>query len=432
MADAPSTGLNGGRFLFATALLGAGIAISQFGSNGIEQAMICFAAGLVALVAMTDLSSPANHNPQATAPIRDPEIKPISQHRDFTSFIDGLADPVLVLTGTNVRRANSAARKLLGEYCVGEDIRLVIRHPAAADLLVDGTAAADGPIQLVGIGSRDQRWEMLVRDMPDGERILHLWDRSGVYAVERMRTDFVANASHELRTPLASIKGFIETLEDNEAGADAEVRNRFLNVMLREANRMQKLIDDLISLSRIEADKFRVPDTPVDLPDLMAEVQTVLRHSQPERGGDIVIDVAADLPPLRGDRAQLSQLLHNLVSNSMKYGQPGTPVTIALRASRNGALVRLSVSDCGEGIAAEHLPRLTERFYRVDSSRSRAIGGTGLGLSIVKHIVERHRGRLEINSQVQQGTTITITLPADQRAPQADQSGTNSDLSVPA
>ena len=352
MAHTTSSGLNGGRFLFATALLGAGVAISQFGSNSIEQAMICFAAGLVAIVAMADLSTPAKRNPQAAAPIREPEIKPISQHRDFTSFIDGLADPVLVLTGNNVRRANSAARKLLGEYCVGEDVRLVIRHPAAADLLADGTAPSEGPIQLVGIGSRDQRWEMLVRDMPGGERILYLWDRSGVYAVERMRTDFVANASHELRTPLASIKGFIETLEDEEAGADPETRARFLNVMFREANRMQKLIEDLISLSRIEAEKFRVPDTPVDLPDLMREVQTVLRHSQPGRGADIVLDIAPNLPPLRGDRAQLSQLLHNLVSNSMKYGQPGTPVTMALRTSRNAALVRLSVSDCGEGIRA--------------------------------------------------------------------------------
>ena len=416
MAQTTSSGLNGGRFLFATALLGAGVAISQFGSNSIEQAMICFAAGLVAIVAMADLSTPAKRNPQAAAPIRELEIKPISQHRDFTSFIDGLADPVLVLTGNNVRRANSAARKLLGEYCVGEDVRLVIRHPAAADLLADGTAPSEGPIQLVGIGSRDQRWEMLVRDMPGGERILYLWDRSGVYAVERMRTDFVANASHELRTPLASIKGFIETLEDEEAGADPETRARFLNVMFREANRMQKLIEDLISLSRIEAEKFRIPDTPVDLPDLMREVQTVLRHSQPGRGADIVLDIAPNLPPLRGDRAQLSQLLHNLVSNSMKYGQPGTPVTMALRTSRNAALVRLSVSDCGEGIPPEHLPRLTERFYRVDSSRSRAIGGTGLGLSIVKHIVERHRGRLEIDSEVHRGTTMTITLPADPSA----------------
>lgn len=432
MGQASGTGLNGGRFLLATAVLGAGVAISQFGTNGMEQAMICFAAGIVAIVIMADLSSPAKHNPQAAAPIREPEVKPISQHRDFTSFIDGLADPVLVLTGTNVRRANSAARKLLGEYCVGEDIRLVIRHPAAADLLAEGTPANEGPIQLVGIGSRDQRWEMLVRDMPGGERILHLWDRSGVYAVERMRTDFVANASHELRTPLASIKGFIETLEDKEAGDDPEIRARFLNVMFREANRMQKLIDDLISLSRIEAEKFRVPDTPVDLPDLMREVQSVLRQSQPERGADIVVDIGPDLPPMRGDRAQLSQLLHNLVSNSMKYGQAGTPVTMRLRASRNGALLRLSVSDCGEGIAPEHLPRLTERFYRVDSSRSRAIGGTGLGLSIVKHIVERHRGRLEIDSEVQKGTTITITLPADPRGAQGDASAPADEPALPA
>ncbi|WP_373487039.1 ATP-binding protein [Blastomonas sp.] len=416
MEHSSSTGLNGGRFLFATGLLVVGVTLSQVASSSLEQAMICFASGLVALVAMVDLSGPAKTNPQAAAPIREPENKPISQHRDFTSFIDGLADPVLVLTGTNVRRANSAARKLLGEYCVGEDIRLVIRHPAAADFLTDPNhAPGNGPIQLVGIGSRDQRWEMQVRDIPGGERILFLWDRSGMYAVERMRTDFVANASHELRTPLASIKGFIETLEDSEAGDDPEVRKRFLNVMFREANRMQKLIEDLISLSRIEADKFRVPDTPVNLPELMREVQTVFAQSHGERGKDVVLDIDDDLPPMRGDRAQLSQVLHNLVSNSMKYGQAGTPVTLGLHASRNGALIRLSVSDCGEGIAPEHLPRLTERFYRVDSSRSRAIGGTGLGLSIVKHVVERHRGRLEIDSALQRGTSVTITLPADPR-----------------
>jgi len=416
MAMQKTQGFQTGRFLLATALLAGGVAISQLGNGGLEQAMISFAAGLVAVVVMIDLSSPAVQNAQAAAPIRAAEPRPISQHPEFGEFIDGFADPVLVLAETSVRRANAAALKLLGEHIVGEDVRLVIRHPAAADMLAqNGGQQSNQPIQLVGIGSRDQRWEMHARRLPGGERIIYLWDRSGIYAVERMRTDFVANASHELRTPLASIKGFIETLEDSEAGDNPEVRARFLNVMFREANRMQKLIDDLISLSRIEADKFRMPDTPVDLPELMRDVQQIFRQSHGGRGDDIVLDVAAELPPLKGDRAQLSQLLHNLVSNSMKYGQVGTPITLGLHPSRNGALVRLSISDHGEGIPPEHLPRLTERFYRVDSSRSRAIGGTGLGLSIVKHIVERHRGRLEIHSVVQQGTTITITLPAGQQ-----------------
>jgi two-component system phosphate regulon sensor histidine kinase PhoR len=142
----------------------------------------------------------------------------------------------------------------------------------------------------------------------------------------------------------------------------------------------------------------------------MREVQSVLRQSQPERGADIVVDIGPDLPPMRGDRAQLSQLLHNLVSNSMKYGQAGTPVTMRLRASRNGALLRLSVSDCGEGIAPEHLPRLTERFYRVDSSRSRAIGGTGLGLSIVKHLVSAMSGEVGVESAVGIGSKFSVKL----------------------
>lgn len=405
------------RFLLAIALLAGGVAISQFGKGGLEQAMISFAAGLVAIVAMIDLASPAKRNPQAVAPIRAAEPRSISQHPEFGPFIDALADPVILLSGTQVRRANKAALALLGEPLIGEDIRLAIRHPAAADMLAGAGSMGDEdqPIELIGIGSRDQRWQMLVRALPGDERALFLWDRSGMHAVEKMRTDFVANASHELRTPLASIKGFIETLMDSDAGGDPEVRARFLAVMEREANRMQKLIDDLISLSRIEADKFRLPDNLVDLPELMRDVQAIFAQSQDQRGQDIVLDIGNNLPPLRGDRAQLSQVLHNLVSNSMKYGQAGTPITLSLRPSRNRALVRLSISDRGEGIAPEHLPRLTERFYRVDSSRSRAIGGTGLGLSIVKHIVERHRGRLEIDSVPHQGTTITITLPADTR-----------------
>lgn len=415
MSDRPPSSFQPGRFLAAVMVIVIGLLLSTLSDNRTESAMIFLASGLVALVMMMDLKSPAIQNPQAVAPIRDALLPSISMHPQFDAFIDTLADPVLVISRNNVKTANSAARKLLGAHIVGEDIRLVVRHPAAADILTQpDTRAPDQPIQLVGIGSRDQRWEMLVRDLQGGERIIHLWDRSGIYAVERMRTDFVANASHELRTPLASIKGFIETLEDDEAGNDPATRARFLNVMFREANRMQKLIDDLISLSRIEAEKFRPPNDQVDLPDLMREVTTIFQQDPSGRGNDIAMTIADDLPPLKGDRAQLSQLLHNLVSNSMKYGQAGTPIKLGLQASRNGALVRLTVSDQGEGIPPEHLPRLTERFYRVDSSRSRAIGGTGLGLSIVKHIVERHRGRLEIDSIQGKGTHITITLPADQ------------------
>ena len=413
----------GKRFITAIAILASGAAISQFGTNPVEQAAIFFAIALIALIAMVDLRSPQAHNPQANAPIQNVEPPTIADHSEFVRLINGLTEPLLVISNLKVRRANAAARKLLGNHIDGQDIRLVIRHPAAADRLTQtGDLTDERPIQLIGIGSRDQRWEMIVRDLSPSERAVYLFDQSGSHAVERMRTDFVANASHELRTPLSSIKGFIETLEDDEAGGDAALRKRFLGVMFRETNRMQKLIDDLISLSRIESEKFRVPDTPVNLPELLHEVQSIFRQSHGDRGHDIVIKCADNLPPLNGDRAQLSQVLHNLVSNSIKYGRPNTPITLSLWPSRSRSMVRLAISDEGDGIAPQHLPRLTERFYRVDASRSRAIGGTGLGLSIVKHIVERHRGRFEIDSVEGKGTTITITLPAAQSLPETARS----------
>jgi two-component system phosphate regulon sensor histidine kinase PhoR len=179
--------------------------------------------------------------------------------------------------------------------------------------------------------------------------------------------------------------------------------------MDNEARRMRRLIDDLISLSRIEAEKYRAPDDVVDLAALLAQVRDELSALAPARAADIALSVE-DLPAVRGDRVQLSQLLHNIIGNAMKYGRAGTPVTVSLDAT-DSAMVRLSVRDESEGIAPEHLPRLTERFYRVDSSRSRAAGGTGLGLAIVKHIVERHRGRLDIASTVGEGTSVTILLP---------------------
>ena len=322
--------------------------------------------------------------------------------------IEAVFEPMLLVEAQRVEAANRAARALLGEHILGEDVRVAIRHPAAAERLLNPVEGAPGgPIHLVGLGTRDQRWEMRVRALPGGARVVHLSDRTGAHAADRMRVDFVANASHELRTPLASILGFIETLED--AADDPETRARFLKVMDNEARRMRRLIDDLISLSRIEAEKYRAPDDVVDLAALLAQVRDELASLAPARAADIALSVEA-LPGVRGDRVQLSQLLHNIIGNAMKYGRAGTPVTVALDAT-DSAMVRLTVRDESEGIAPEHLPRLTERFYRVDSSRSRAAGGTGLGLAIVKHIVERHRGRLDITSMVGQGTSVTILLP---------------------
>jgi two-component system, OmpR family, phosphate regulon sensor histidine kinase PhoR len=230
-----------------------------------------------------------------------------------------------------------------------------------------------------------------------------------------MRVDFVANASHELRTPLATILGFIETLEDEAAASDPAVRGRFLKIMAGEAARMRDLLDDLMSLSRIEAERFTIPRGPVDLLSVLADVESGLAWLIEEKGARLAIENEAGDATVSGDRAQLCQLLQNLVANALKYGRAGETVTVRLDDA-GPEMLRISVIDRGEGIAPEHLPRLTERFYRVDPSRSRSVGGTGLGLAIVKHIVGRHRGRLDIRSRLGEGTSVRVYLPRAQPA----------------
>ncbi len=264
---------------------------------------------------------------------------------------------------------------------------------------------------LVGVGSTDQRWELRINTLQDGLKLVQLSDRSSRYAAERMRTDFVANASHELRTPLAAIKGFLETLEDPKAGKDDATRARFLKIMYTEADRMQRLVEDLMSLSRIEAEKFELPSEQIDLSELVAEARDFYINSRGKKESEILVNLPTDIPLIHGDRAQLSQVVNNLLSNAFKYGRKGAPVTINLAPNKSGTMLCLAIRDQGDGIAAEHIPRLTERFYRVDKGRSKSIGGTGLGLAIVKHITERHGGRMEISSEVGVGTTVSILLP---------------------
>lgn len=364
---------------------------------GLTAAVIAAVGGLAATLLAG--SGEAEERPRVQAPVAtDPHLGEV---------LDAIVEPVLLVDGGRVTMANAAARDLLGDHIVDEDARVAIRHPAAAERLVADTPVSDEPVMLVGLGAPDQRWEMRVGQASDGQRIVHLIDQTDQDAAERMRVDFVANASHELRTPLASILGFIETLGD-EAGEEPALRARFLKVMFDEARRMQRLVEDLISLSRIEADKYRLPAQPVDLGLLIADVCEELRDSGAPRAQDINCIVAEQVP-VAGDRAQLSQMLHNLLGNAMKYGRPDTPIALSLET--DAAAVRLIVADQGEGVPTVHLPRLTERFYRVDAGRSRTLGGTGLGLAIVKHIVERHRGRLEIASTVGVGTTVTVRLP---------------------
>jgi two-component system phosphate regulon sensor histidine kinase PhoR len=385
------------RTIAALMLVAAG-AIGAWAIAGDPQAALMMLVAGVAAVLVLIHPVEAPRAPGGDAPADD----------EIRHLIESLGDPILILAGTRVVRANAAAQHLLGTHVLGQDVRLALRHPDAARRLAEDTSE---PAMLVGLGARDSHWEMQVAPMGRDRRLVHLVDRTRSVAADRMRADFVANASHELRTPLASLLGFIETLEDEKAGGDPALRNRFLGVMAGEAQRMQRLVADLLSLSRIESEKYRLPADTVDLAALIASVADELRQTDPKRGADIALDIAKGLPTVTGDRAQLSQLLHNLVGNAMKYGRAGTAVTIRLVADAPGTLT-LTVSDQGEGIAPEHLPRLTERFYRVDSGRSRALGGTGLGLAIVKHIVERHRGRLAIASTPGEGTTMTVLLPS--------------------
>nr|WP_283938358.1 ATP-binding protein [Sphingomonas brevis] len=225
-----------------------------------------------------------------------------------------------------------------------------------------------------------------------------------------MRTDFVANASHELRTPLATIIGYAETLAE-EGPVDDAMRESFGLTIETEARRMLRIVEDLMSLSRIEADRFRPPDEQVDLGEV---ARIAIENAAPlldRRKSRIESDIDPKLPSIAGDFAQLLQLADNLIGNAIRYGCTDQACTIEVRVRSDGARVMFVVSDQGEGIAADHLPRLTERFYRVDSARSRESGGTGLGLAIVKHIVERHRGTLDIRSAPGRGTEVSVALP---------------------
>ena len=387
----------------ALATCGA-IAILLLGSSA-QAALVAWVGGLAAVVLASGIGE-ADKDASALLP------GPADSQRGapLSDILDAVAAPLLLVSNGRVTTANRAARRLLGEHIAGEDVRVAIRHPAAAERLAEGAGDASEPIELVGLGTIDQHWEMRVDHVPSGEQVVYLVDRTGSHAAERMRVDFVANASHELRTPLASILGYVETLRD-AAGDDPDIRERFLKIVDDEARRMQRLVDDLISLSRIEADKYRLPDGAVDLAALCDDVRAEMADVHDGRGGDIALDVETEAAIVTGDRAQLSQMLHNLIGNAMKYGRAGTPVTVRLDLDR-GDMLRLAIVDEGDGIAPRHLPRLTERFYRADAGRSRSLGGTGLGLAIVKHIVERHRGRLHIASTVGRGTTVTVLLPA--------------------
>jgi two-component system phosphate regulon sensor histidine kinase PhoR len=317
---------------------------------------------------------------------------------------------------------------------VGSDFRLIAANPAVAsllpslrpgELLVRGLRSPDilDAITRAFAARKPQKVQWLER-VPV-ERLfdvyiapinvaglprmvmLTLRDLSEIRRVERMRVDFVANVSHELRTPLTSILGFVETLQ-GPARKDPVAQDRFLTIISDQARRMSRLVDDLLSLSRIEQSSHLQPTSIVDLSSIVAHVVDTLGPMAEERETQVVLQAQEPLM-VRGDRDELVRVAENLIENAIKYGASDKPVEVTVTPrGRDGVLI---VRDRGPGIALEHLPRLTERFYRVDAGESRAKGGTGLGLAIVKHILARHRGRLTIDSGHGQGATFSAILP---------------------
>jgi two-component system phosphate regulon sensor histidine kinase PhoR len=344
------------------------------------------------------------------------------QHRRAdTLILERLPDPVIVLArDRTVRRANAAAR---AEF--GDDMPAVLRHPGvrgAIDRALSSGAAQSTEIGLSAPVTRDLHVAVVPMDPPladGGEALIVLSDRTRDRLVERMRADFVANVSHELRTPLASLIGFTETLR-GAAADDRPAQQRFLSIMAEQGARMNRLIDDLLSLSRIELTEHQPPSEILNLRQLLPRLVAGFEPRLAERNVRLAMQIAEDLPTVSGDADQMAQVMQNLLDNAVKYGPDGG--LLALDATRaepgtrwpNRPGIVISVTDQGSGIPKQHLPRLTERFYRVDKGRSRAVGGTGLGLAIVKHIVNRHRGQLLIESEEGKGTTVSVWLPVSQ------------------
>lgn len=324
------------------------------------------------------------------------------------AVIDALDEPIIIVEGWLVRLANPRAMELLGEGIEGRDVRLAIRHPQALERILARDA---GEIDVVGIGDPGRSWRLVIEDLGAQTVLVRLVERTHVVSAEKMRVDFVANASHELRTPLATIIGYAETLAEG-AELPEDVRTGFSRTIGDEARRMLRIIEDLMSLSRIEADRFLAPTELVDVGEIIATSVSHIALLAGSHECRVEREIPASLPAVRGDASQLVQVLDNLISNAARYGCANASCTIRVSAAADHGSVRIDVADQGPGVAKEHLPRLTERFYRVDAARSRDSGGTGLGLAIVKHIVERHRGTLEIESEPGMGTSVVIRLPS--------------------
>lgn len=356
----------------------------------------------------------------------EPEIR-------LNTVLDAISLPTILIDRRgNVVHSNAIAQATFPGLRRGHPVSFSMRAPAmlaALDTVLRGEAEAR--TEIIERVPVERSFEVVIRTIAitpntpapasangTAFAVIFMTETTAARRVESMRVDFIANASHELRTPLASILGFIETLQ-GPARDDAAARQNFLGIMETQARRMARLIEDLLSLSKIEMSAHIPPSDPVDLQVLLRSVCNALGGLARDRGVALRLDTdeaaTGNLSPVVvGDRDELVRVFENLVENAIKYGQTGGAVDIRLSAlveASAPAMIAVSVRDYGPGIAEEHLPRLTERFYRADVGESRVLGGTGLGLAIVKHIVTRHRGRLSIASRIGEGAVFTVTLP---------------------
>ncbi|WOH66808.1 ATP-binding protein [Bradyrhizobium sp. BWA-3-5] len=340
-----------------------------------------------------------------------------------SAVVSGMPDPAVLLDRAGrVIHLNAAAAQLAPALRKNELAQFALRSPEIVTALREAIVTTEPRrASYLDQGPVDRWMELIITPVPvpttfggtEKCMLLTFHDQTPLRRVEEMRADFVANASHELRTPLAALSGFIDTLQ-GPAKEDSKARERFLSIMHAQATRMARLIDDLLSLSRVELSAHVQPESSVDIVPIIRQVADGLEPLARERQVEIEIDLPAAPVPIAGDREELLRLFENLIENALKYGASGGRVMVSLKeatAADGGPEVRVMVRDFGPGIAPEHLPRLTERFYRVDVGDSRAQGGTGLGLSLVKHILNRHRGRLLIESVPRNGATFTACFP---------------------
>jgi len=405
-------------------LLVAAVVLAVAALRGVLDVWLAGAA-LAALAASLVLPLAAMRSRQAILPVsRESRLAAADR------LMANIPDPVILVDRRAlVREANEAARRLLPNLKVDQPLSFALRAPDVLDGI--DQVQRTGQTLKVAYEQRtplERTFEVQIGALkpvvggPEGQAgvVLFFRDLTAARRLETMRVDFIANVSHELRTPLASLLGFIETLQGS-ARNDAAARERFLGIMQAQAQRMTRLIDDLLSLSRIELRAHVQPQTPIDLVPIVRAMIDTLGPLAREQGVEIAFSGGAGPLMVFGDRDELSRVAENLIENAVKYGAGGGRIEVAVgrapAAADRPAQIEFTVRDYGPGIAPEHLPRLTERFYRVDPSRSRSMGGTGLGLAIVKHIVGRHRGRLVIESEPDRGALFRITIP--EHAPEA-------------